>query len=143
MDLQKTCIRLRTTYTIMKKSTLILLIFIICSCSKDENIKRTFIVNISETQIQKTSVLADKIEIKAIAVESNGCWKDLHFVLTKENEFNYSLKAFGTFESNGACPTVMVFKDTIINFIPTLKGKYFFHINDKPYKVKTDTLIVD
>ena len=32
------------------------------------------------------------------------CWSDLTFMLSKEDEFEYSLKALGIYESFGTCP---------------------------------------
>ena len=57
--------------------------------------------------------------------------------------FYYSLTAYATYESRGACPTVMVGKNTLITFIPDKNGLYIFKTNAAPFAVRTDTLTVN
>jgi hypothetical protein len=131
--------------TVMRLFLCAILIIVTVSCldEYDNYVKRTDIVHISETLIPDTSKNLEIVQIKAKAEETNGCWSDLYFVLDKKSEFEYRLKALGTFESNGICPTVMVYQDTIIEFIPTQKGTYFFQIIQSKDKIRTDTLYVE
>ena len=114
-----------------------------CSVESDNYTKRKDIVHISEALIPDTSNNLEIVQISAKAVETNGCWSNLHFVMEKKSQFEYILKAFGTYESNGVCPSVMVYKDTIIDFLPTHKGIYFFQIIQSKDKIKLDTMYVE
>lgn len=122
---------------------ILIILTVSCSVESDNYIKRKDIVHISEALIPDTSNNLEIVQIRAKAVETNGCWSDLYFVMEKKSEFEYSLKALGTYESNGVCPTVMVYKDTIIDFMPTHKGIYFFQIIQSKDKIKLDTMYVE
>jgi hypothetical protein len=121
-----------------------LMLFLTISCTKmsDNYIKMTGMVNISETIIPDTSIVFEKVQIRGKAEATNGCWKNLYFQFRKINDFEYELKANGTYESTGVCSDVMVYKDTLIDFIPAQKGTYLFYTIKKPYKIITDTMIV-
>ena len=129
----------------MKKYIFFAVLFIMFSCHKENNnhIKKIELVNIIQIALPKTSTTMSSIKIQAFAQAGNGCYSNFYFKLTKVNDFRYSLKAYATFETNGACPTVMVGKDTTINFIPEKKGVYIFNINDKPFKSGVDSVIVN
>ncbi len=122
---------------------ILIILTVSCSVESDNYIKRKDIAHISEALIPDTSNYLEFVQIRAKAVETNGCWSDLCFVMEKNSEFEYSLKAFGTYESNGVCPAVMVYKDTIIDFRPTKKGIYFFQIIQSKDKIKLDTMYVE
>jgi hypothetical protein len=129
----------------MKLILFLSILFSIISCvAKNENyFKKTDVIAISKYSIPDSSIVFDTIQIEAKAEEPNGCWSNLNFVLSKSKDFEYRLKAFGTFESKGGvCPAVMVYKDTLIDFLPTQKGIYLFYVNETPSQVKIDTLIV-
>ncbi len=119
---------------------IILLLFI--SCSEHKSSKKIDWVAISEVIITDDSTVSDVIKIQAKAEATNGCWSNLYFEIEKINEFEYLLSAFGTFETNGVCPAVMVYKDTLIEFIPEKKGMYLFKITEKPNQISIDTLII-
>jgi hypothetical protein len=129
----------------MKSILLALLVFVTTSCmdAGDRYVKKFEMVNISKSTIPDTTFNLDYMEIRAKAQADNGCWRDLYFELKKTGEFEYSLKAFGTFESFGVCDAVIVTKDTAILFQPTIKGTYLFHISRMPNEIVTDTMIVE
>jgi len=114
-----------------------------CLDERDNYIKKSDIVRISEELIPDTSVNLNIIQIRAKAEESNGCWRDLYFVLDRKNNFEYNLLALGTYEGNGVCPDIMVYKDSIIDFLPDKKGIYYFHIVKSKEKITTDTIYVE
>jgi hypothetical protein len=105
-------------------------------------VKGTSIVYIDEYSIPDTATNLVSTQIKAHAYETNGCWRNLYFELIKDNTFEYEVTAYGSYESSGACPDVMVYRDTVINFKPSQKGLYLFHIHTEPKVIKTDTMIV-
>ena len=116
---------------------------LILSCSDDDCIKRIGMVSIGERIIPDTVMSLDNSQVMIEAEATNGCWSDLYLELNKTDEFEYSLKAYGTYESYGACPDIMVYKDTIINFQPTQKGVYLFRISELPNRIIVDTIIVE
>lgn len=124
-------------------ATILIILTASCATESDDDMKRKEIAHISEVFIPDTSNNLEIVQIRAKAVETNGCWSDLYFVMEKKSEFAYRLKAFGTYESNGVCPAVMVYKDTIIDFKPTRRGIYFFETIQGNNNVILDTLSVE
>lgn len=123
--------------------TILIILTASCVADSDDGMKGKEIAHISEVFIPETSNNLEIAQIRAKAVETNGCWSDLYFVMEKKSDFEYRLKAFGTYESNGVCPAVMVYKDTIINFKPTRRGIYFFETIQSKDKVRLDTMLVE
>lgn len=128
----------------MSRRIFYIVLFTLGSCSKKDNyVKKTAPVNIYSVSIPKSTSPLGSVQIQAFAGESNGCWKDFYFKLIKEKDFYYSLNAYATYESRGACPAVLTGRDTLITFIPDKKGQYIFKTNGAPFKVLTDTLTVN
>lgn len=130
----------------MKIILFIIIAFFAVSCLKSgENsyyVRTSGRVEIIQSDVPDTAINMQFAEIKALAKETNGCWSNLNFVLTKNSDFEYSLEAFGTFESYGTCPDVMVYGDTTIAFKPTQTGLYKFFILKSQDVTVTDTMIV-
>ena len=99
-------------------------------------------VEITQTDIPETATVNQSTEINARAEESNGCWSNLNFKLTQNNSFDYSLEAFGVFESYGTCDDMKVTGDTAIAFKPTQSGTYKFHIINSETVTVIDSMIV-
>jgi hypothetical protein len=113
-----------------------------CTAKNDNHYFKTDVIEISHYTLPDSAVLFDTIKIEARAQEPNHCWYNLNFVLSKNSDSVYRLKAFGTFETfTGVCPTDSIFKDTIIDFIPIRKGKILFYIT-QPTTASIDTLVV-
>jgi hypothetical protein len=129
----------------MKTIFFIIFIGLTVSCLHDRAYHTNFIswVKIDSISIPLSSEVLTETHITAVAVANNGCWKKLHFRMTQKDTFDYEIKAFGTYESYGACPEVMVYQDTIIRFIPPVKGKYLFHTTIEPNNVRIDTMLVN
>lgn len=124
---------------------IILLLAVTTSCLESDglHVKRTEVVNITEFFVQDSMFLGDTIQVTATAQENNGCWKDFFFEYNVENDSVLSLAAFGTFESFGNCPSEVVSKDTVIDFIPDSLGTYYFFVARNAYNYTVDTLVVD
>jgi len=129
----------------MKIRLFAILVCVTASCTDvaDRYVKRFEMVEITKTLIPDTTINLDYMQIKAKAQADNGCWRNLYFELKKTKEFEYTLKAYGTYESFGICPEVVVIKDTTFYFQPTQKGTYLFHISRIPNEVDIDTMIVE
>ena len=122
---------------------LILFSFISCKDNNITDIEKIGMVDIYKSVIPDTSNINTSVGIKTYAVAYNGCWNNLYFELTKINDFEYSLKAFGTLSMNSiACPDVLVYKDTTIVFTPIAVGIYKFHISKMNTEVVIDTMVV-
>lgn len=126
----------------MKVIVFAILVCLTLSCTKERYVKKFEMVDISKTLIPDTTLILDYMQIRAKAQADNSCWKNLYFEFKKEKEFEYSLTAYGTYESFGVCDDVIVSQDTVINFQPTEKGTYLFHITHVPDQTTTDTMIV-
>ena len=128
------------------KPILILTLFVIvmysCSIKSDNFYSSTDVIEIKQCVIPDSTVLGDTIQITAKSQQPNGCWYNLNFVLSKNNDTTYRIKAFGSFSNQGqVCPAVLVNKDTIFRFIPLKRGKTLFYIT-QPTFATIDTLVV-
>ena len=128
----------------MKIIVFLLLVCLIVSCEDpgDRYVKRFDRVDIIKTSIPDTAINQKYFQIRAMAQADNGCWSHLYFELKKTKDFEYTLKAYGTFESFGTCSDRIVKEDTVINFLPKQTGTYLFHISQQPDIEHTDTMIV-
>jgi hypothetical protein len=99
-------------------------------------------VRISELTVPDSAQLNDIIKIHVKSEASNGCWKNLYFKLDHADDFTYIVTSYGTFESYGICPAIMVYGDTLMNFLCVNKGKYIFIANERKFTILTDTLTV-
>jgi hypothetical protein len=105
-------------------------------------IRTTGRVNITHSYIPDSTTVNHSVDLKAWAEESNGCWRNLNFLLTKKSDFEYTLEAFGIFESTGSCEEIKVYGDTTIAFKPTLTGQYIFKVTMSETETQSDTLNV-
>ena len=132
----------------MKVLLIFILTSLLLSCNKDDyhtgiSMYGSGQVGIRETNIPDTVTIFDQVQISAKAEAINGCWSDLYFNFNESGEFEYSLEAYGKYTNlNGVCPDIMVYKDTMINFQPTQKGKYFFNVSRFKDSIIVDTMIV-
>ncbi|MCF6353436.1 MAG: hypothetical protein L3J06_10530 [Cyclobacteriaceae bacterium] len=101
-------------------------------------------VEIDERSIPDTVANNEYIKINVKASAVNLCWGDLYVELKENKPFEYDVKAYGTFTccDKCACPTAMLYMDTIIDFQPTQKGLYLFHVSELQSKITTDTMVV-
>jgi hypothetical protein len=130
----------------MKPVIFIIIVLVSLSCLKLSNneyyIRMTSEVEISHVIMPDTVDNNSPAEIIVRAKAPNGCWSDLNFILTKDNLYEYSLKAFGIYESYGSCPEVIVYGDSTITFQPDQAGLYKFYIYKGYNDLEIDTLIV-
>jgi hypothetical protein len=124
---------------------LVISLIAISCLKKGENgyyIRTTGRVEIKQVVIPDTVTNNQYTEIMAWAEASNGCWRDLNFILTKTDDFDYSLDAYGIFESTGYCADIKVLGDSTIVFKPTVAGKYIFKVTKGATEIETDTMNV-
>ena len=130
----------------MKTFVYFIIALLASSCLKTGNntyyISTTARAEITHTDIPDTATVNLVTSIKAWAEEPNGCWSNLNFILTKNNDFDYSLEAFGRYESTGTCPEIKVYGDTTIAFKPASSGIYKFHVTKSQDEIVTDTMVV-
>lgn len=130
---------------IMKPAICLAIAFLTVSClnNKNEFYQRfSGQVEILRSNIADTVTNNSYTRIEATAQAYNGCWSNLNFILTKTSTFEYTLNAYGVYESTGSCPNVMVYKDTSIVFQPTTAGLYRFTIAKGENDTQIDTMIV-
>ena len=130
----------------MKLSAFIVtLCLFLANCERDKYVERIGMVQIENFNIADTVLQNENVPITIKASANNGCWRDLFVEFKKVNPFEYSVKSFGTFscyEGGCACPAVMVYHDTIIDFLPNQKGTYIIQFEKYLNTIVTDTLIV-
>lgn len=114
-------------------------------CEEDDS-KSIGQVEIEEAMIPDTVAIGGHIEIVVKASATSLCWSDLYVELKEKQQFEYSLKSYGTFtchEDVCACAAAMLYRDTILTFQPAEKGRYFFHVSETRNRVVIDTMIVN
>ena len=130
----------------MKTFVYFVIALLAVSCLKEGKnsyyIMTTGRVEIPHSDIPDTATANQFTEIMAVAEGSNGCWSRLNFKLTKINNFDYTLEAFGLFQSFGTCEEIKVTADTTIVFKPTETGTYKFHITKSETETVLDSMIV-
>jgi uncharacterized protein YxeA len=131
---------------IIKSAIYVVLAFLAVSClnmgSDKYYVNFTGPVEIAHATIPDSATVMSVSHILVTAKASDGCWSNLKFTLTKERSFEYSVEAFGTYESTGTCPPGMVTADTSIVFQPAETGLYKFYIIKGQYDTEIDTMIV-
>jgi len=130
----------------IKPAINLIIVFLLVSClkmgSSEYYVRFTGYVEISHATIPDTVNNMSVTHITATAKASNGCWRNLSFLLTKNSDFEYSLQAFGLYESTGTCPQNMVYQDTSIMFQPKDTGLYKFYVAKGENLTEIDTMIV-
>ena len=127
----------------MNKYSFLLFVTIMFSCEPVNYVNKIVAIEIYESSIPQNGILNQDIELELKAQATNGCHSDLKIKLIETKDRHYLLKATARFKSHGDCPTVMVYTDTTITFRPSKTGKYFFQINETPFKIRGDTIEVN
>ena len=122
----------------------LLLVGMIAGCKNpaDQYVKRFEMVDISKIQIPDTVVNQGIAFIRAKAQGDNDCWSHMYFEMKKTKDFEYTLKAYGTFESFGVCSGGMVYKDSTFTFEPEVAGTYRILISRIPLATQIDSIVV-
>jgi hypothetical protein len=130
----------------VKPAIFLIVVFVTISCSDLKNsgyyVSFTAPVEITNVSIPDTVTNMTQTHIMAHAEAFSGCWKYIYFSLDKSDNFEYTLHAFGAYESYGSCSAVMVTRDTSILFQPTQTGLYKFYIIKGEFETVIDTMIV-
>lgn len=126
---------------------IIAILFLITTSCKKGAIQYIDLVNIESYHMPDTILLGEIAPLHFTAMAENGCWSNLYVELEKDSEFEYFIKAFGTFncyEGGCNCPFNIVQKDTIIDFYPEQRGMYVFNISKYfgNEKIVMDTIVV-
>jgi hypothetical protein len=114
-----------------------------CLPDSDDAFSGILRVNISQATIPSTAAVNENVQMFLRAEAPNGCYKNLEINMTQLDPRHFSVDALAYYQSSGVCPETIVSADTIINFKPTLTGEYYFQINDYPYVITRDTLVVN
>ena len=129
----------------MKPFFLIIIIFELLSCAKDEvkSSKLIGVVNITSVTMPDTAELLQPFVIKARAQADNGCWSNLFFNLERMTDPNsYSLTAFGIFEQVSLCPDMIVTADSSISLKLNRKGIYYIYVVRSIDLIDVDSVLV-
>jgi hypothetical protein len=123
---------------------ILILLTILFSCDDHANfMTRIAPIDIYESTIPTSGTVNQDIQILLKAQATNGCYSDLEISLIEIDSRHFLIKATGLFKTNGICPNVMVYKDTVINFKPTSTGDYFFQINEDPFEIKNEKVEIN
>ena len=130
----------------MKAILFFSLAFLAISCFDQKSnyyyVRSTEHIDFTVHGIPDTMINNDTTHIILNAKQESDCWSNLNFVLSKINDSDYSLEAFGVFESFGSCSDKLVLADTTIPFKPTKTGIYRFYVVKSTGEYVIDTMIV-
>lgn len=116
----------------------------VLSCvSSTPHIKTRLAIEIVSPPIPKTASINQVITIKVTAQAPNGCYSKLGASLTEIDSKHLVMEGTALFETEGACPEVIIKKDTSFTFKPLSAGKYIFQTNKIPFVVYYDTMTVN
>jgi hypothetical protein len=130
----------------VKKILILLFICFLFPCCDNEDCTKITTVEIEEERsIPDTVLNNEQVQIIIKASATNLCWRDLYVEFKEKDQFEYSLKAYGTYtccKGGCACAASMLYMDTVIYFQPTQKGTYLFNISETRNRIVIDTMIV-
>lgn len=130
----------------MKTVAFFIIALLALSCLKQGQnsyyIKTTAQIGITHAVIPDSGIVNHDVDLRAGTEQSNSCWSNLSFVLTKISDYEYSLDAFGVYESTGTCEDIKVYGDTTIAFKPDKAGIFVFKISKSETEVQSDTMYV-
>jgi|WetSurSiteA1Bulk_404760.scaffolds.fasta_scaffold90003_2 hypothetical protein len=127
--------------------TVIFLTIVVASISCLDNSSEYYVRFTGPVEIIR-AVIPDTVDVNSYnqlvvnAQANNGCWSNLNFLLNKTSNFEYTIQAFGMYESTGSCTDVKVNADTSIIFQPTAAGLYKFYVTKSETVTEIDTMIV-
>lgn len=132
----------------MKKTltffSIVVLTVLLGSCLENENsIRFTDYVDLSASALPDTVDVNTAIPVTLVATADNSCWHSIEFLhgVTKDTIVSYA--AVGTFENHGeVCADVIVTKDTLMHFVPTMQKKYIFQFLVTADSIRVDTVVV-
>lgn len=130
---------------VLRTAMFLLVSVAIFSCLKSSNeyyVRFTGPVEIIHVVIPDTVDVNSYNQLLVNAQANNGCWSNLNFLLNKTGNFEYTIQAFGMYESSGSCSDVKVNADTSLIFQPTASGLYKFYVTKSENVTETDTMIV-
>ena len=118
-------------------------VFMLISCQEESNVQNDLrSVKIYETNFPANGLVDQPIPLLIKAEATNGCYSDFEFSLIKVENFKYEISATARYQSNGACPDVMVYADSTIQFTTAVSGEYLFLINKTPFEVVSKKIII-
>ena len=125
----------------LKTKFILIILTLLLSCADNDNlVKRRLPVDFYEITIPTSGTINQDVQVQLKAQATNGCYSDLEIKLIEITSRHFLFKATELFQSIGICPEIMVYKDTIINFKPSMTGKYFFQTNEDPFEIRKDTV---
>jgi len=122
----------------------ILLIIALPSCDLDPGYTAysNVVIPFDERSVPETGQVGTPVNIMASASMDNGCWFNIHFVLTQKDDREYEMVALADFQSSGVCPTVVVAGDTTVTFTPDRPGNHVITFWMSPTTAERDTVVV-
>ena len=100
-------------------------------------------IHISEYQIPDAGSVNQSVDLKFTLEATSGCFHDLKLAMKFLDDRNLLVSASATFDGRGAaCPTNVVYRDTVVKFTPLLEGDYYFNVKLNSSATAKDTLHV-
>ena len=122
----------------------ILVLTVLTSCNLDPGYTSysNVVIPFDTRSVPETGQVGTPENIMASASMDNGCWFNVHFVLTEKDDRQYEMVALADFESSGVCPAVVVSADTTVTFTPERTGNHVITFWMSPTVAERDTVVV-
>lgn len=114
------------------------------SCIDNEtDIVYTDYISVSAGVLPDTVEVNTPITISLRGTAPNSCWSSIRFAQGVKEDTLCTYAAIATFENHGEnCAEVVVTKDTVVTFTPTLTKSYVFQFVKSYTEVTKDTVVV-
>lgn len=116
----------------------------VSSCLDNENeIIYTDYIMVTAGVLPDTVEVNTPITISLRGTAPNSCWHSIRFAQGVKEDTLCTYAAIATFENHGEnCAEVVVTKDTVVTFTPTLTKSYVFQFVKSYTEVTKDTVVV-
>jgi len=136
---------LKFNYTMKTLKLLALLMAVtVSSCDLDPGVTMysNVVIPFEERGVPETGQVDVPVNIYASASMDNGCWSNIHFVLTQKDDRQYEMVALADYESTGACPEMIVSGDTTVTFTPERTGNHIITFWMTNTTAERDTIVI-
>lgn len=113
-----------------------------CSLEPGNTMYSNVVIPFDERIVPETGIINQPVTIYASAFAETACWSNIHFVLTRKNDFELEMWALADFSSNGVCPEMLVESDTTVTFTPDRTGNQVITFWMAPAFYERDTVII-
>ena len=124
--------------------TWLLLCILAVSCLHDDDDARFVLIPVDTeaSTVADTGVVNEDIEAEITVVATNGCYSDLRVELEQRDANHFIVKGVALNHKWPACADVMVYRTGKLTFRAATAGLYYFQMNQAPFDIRIDTIVI-